>query len=106
RETQARMLIRYDVLLVPLDEDVGSVLQVKSQKREETVVEGHRDGHVLYRDFDVVDDRFHGSSRPGRQFHPSRLAERWRPLAVRSSRLLSGSWDDDRHSSAVIAHLS
>ena len=60
RKAQAWMLIRHDVLLVPLDESTTSLPQVKAQKRKQSVVEGHRGTHVSDGDLDVVNERFHG----------------------------------------------
>ena len=59
RKAEARMLVRHDVLLVPLDDGTASVLEVKAQEWKQPVVKGHGNSHVSNGDFYVVDERFH-----------------------------------------------
>src|SRR6185503_13204297 len=82
RKAEARMLVRHDVLLVPLDDGATSVLEVKAQEWKQPVVERYGRCHVSDGDFYVVDERFHRQAYIG----DVRQRDASRPVAVLRSR--------------------
>src|SRR5688572_21136199 len=64
------MLVRDDMLLVLFNPRAASVGEVKTQERQQVVVEAHCHAHVSDGNFDMVDDRFHRSSPPHALFCP------------------------------------